>query len=261
VTPPDHQSEATLNVTSLQMRSIPALMSNAPRQTESSTAWMVTFTDLIALMLTFFVLLYSMSKLDIVQWQNLTGTALVSLDSVSDTASVKPKAQLDIAPVSFVPGSDLDYLANVLSERLRSDNLLSQARFRNAGDRLIVSLPDALLFEEAGADGGSAVLGARAEQTMFALGGVFRTIGNTIEIVSYPVDTSDNAGNTEAVWTDALSRAIALSRLLKDSGYTGIIHPRGVAWAQPEPDSQAVEGEAAFDRRVDVIVLDSAGER
>ena len=33
--------------------------------------WLTTFTDLAALMLTFFVLQFSMSKIDQVQWQNL----------------------------------------------------------------------------------------------------------------------------------------------------------------------------------------------
>ena len=34
-------------------------------------AWMVIFTDLISLMLTFFVLLFSMSNLQLDRWENL----------------------------------------------------------------------------------------------------------------------------------------------------------------------------------------------
>jgi len=38
----------------------------------SSQAWLVTFTDLVALMLTFFVMLFAMSKVEQRKWQNLT---------------------------------------------------------------------------------------------------------------------------------------------------------------------------------------------
>ncbi|WP_282607979.1 flagellar motor protein MotB [Pelagibius sp. Alg239-R121] len=269
MTPPDLHSEETLDVASQQLRVVRPLLTEAPRPSNSSTAWMVTFTDLVALMLTFFVLLYSMSRLDVVQWQNLTGSLARSLDSVTESTAVKPKAQLDIAPVRFVPGADLDYLANVLSERLRTDDTLSQALFRNQGDRLVISLPDALIF-----DAGSEELGAQAEQTMFALGGVFRTISNSIEIVSYPIgkdrkNSSPEESRTarEAAWTQALSRAITLSRLLAGAGYAGAIRPKGVAWDPgnsdvPDNGGWAAEGtEQRSGHRIDVIVLDTAGER
>lgn len=269
MTPPDLHSEETLDVAPPPQRVARPLMSQAGRSTASPDAWMVTFTDLVALMLTFFVLLYSMSRLDLVKWQNLTGSLASSLDSVSESQVVEPKAQLDIAPVQFVPGTDLDYLANVLSERLRSDPQLTDVLLRNRGDRLVLSLPDSLLF-----DGQSRQIGAQAERTMFALGGVFRTISNSVEIIAYPlaeadgdrVSSSENEAG-EAAWTQALSRAISLARLLTQAGYNGEIRPKGVTWkpgafeaqaAEQERDSEAL-GAATY--RFDLVVLDSEGER
>ena len=43
--------------------------------------WLTTFTDLTALMLTFFVLQFSMSKIDQVQWQNLADAFQQKLDT------------------------------------------------------------------------------------------------------------------------------------------------------------------------------------
>ncbi len=265
MTQADLNSEETLNVTPQPLRLTRPLATTATRPAGSPNAWMVTFTDLVALMLTFFVLLYSMSSLDVVKWQNLTGSLAESLDSVEESEVVEPKAQLDIKPVRSVPGTDLDYLSNVLFERLEDDEILKDAGFVNQGNRLIVSLPDALLFEE-----NSLELGLKAERTISALGGVFRSLSNSVEIVGYPTeDLKTDAANAEkeAVWTETLGRAIHLARLLEDTGYAGSIRPRGVAW-QPEasPDEELVDdgeqetAETAL-HRFEVILLDTAGER
>lgn len=265
MTTPDLNSEETLDVTPQAPRIARPLVSKAAVPASSPNAWMITFTDLVALMLTFFVLLYSMSRLDVVKWQNLTGSLASSLDSVSESEAVEPKAQLDIAPVRFVPGTDLDYLENVLSERLRSDARLSDVLLRNLGDRLILSLPDPLLFE---AD--STQIAEQAERTMFALGGVFRTISNSVEILAYPLTQADGAQGAaagEKAWTDPLSRAITLARQLADAGYSGEIRPKGVAWKPGSFDLDAGQGGAEqagaepATYHFEVIVLDSEGER
>lgn len=261
----DLNSEETLNVTPQPLRVTRPLATTATRSTGSPNAWMVTFTDLVALMLTFFVLLYSMSSLDVVKWQNLTGSLAESLDTVEESSVVQPKAQLDIVPVRSVPGTDLDYLANVLTERLEDDEVLKDAAFVNRGDRLIVSLPDALLFEE-----NSRELGSNAERTMSALGGIFRSLSNSVEIISYPVESSKPdavSAEKEAVWTQTLGRAIHLARLLEESGYAGAIRPRGVAW-QPQTarDQGLIVGTdqdtaGAVPHRFEVVLLDTAGEK
>lgn len=266
MTPPDLHSEETLDVMPQPPRIARPLVSKAVSSTSSPNAWMVTFTDLVALMLTFFVLLYSMSRLDIVKWQNLTGSLASSLDSVSESEAVEPKAQLDIAPVRFVPGTDLDYLTNVLSERLRNDERLRDVLLRNLGDRLVLSLPDPLVF-----DAQSNQIGTEAERTMFALGGVFRTISNSVEILAYPRGLPQISGaasrTDETAWTDSLSRAITLARQLKDAGYGGEIRPKGVTWKTGSFGLEAAEreteetGEQSSAYHFQVIVLDSEGEQ
>ncbi|TQV71267.1 flagellar motor protein MotB [Denitrobaculum tricleocarpae] len=266
MTQADLNSEETLKVKVQPLRMSRPASTAAARPAASPNAWMVTFTDLVALMLTFFVLLYSMSSLDLVKWQNLTGSLAESLDSVEDSTVVEPKSQLDIVPVKSIPGTDLDYLANVLSERLEEDAVLRGADFVNLGDRLIVSLPDALVFE-----GQSNELGAAAERTMLALGGLFRSLSNSVEIVSYPIDDLDPGAvgaEREAVWTQTLGRSIRLARLLEDTGYSGSIRPRGVALTpqafdtqSPEADATGQGARASVQRRFDVVLLDTAGER
>ena len=49
-------------------------------RTASRQSWMLTFTDLVSLLLTFFVLLFSMSTLEIEKWEAITASLSRSLD-------------------------------------------------------------------------------------------------------------------------------------------------------------------------------------
>lgn len=267
MTQADLNSEESLNVTAPPARRPVPFTPASPQTPTSPNAWMVTFTDLVALMLTFFVLLYSMSSLDLVKWQNLTGSLAQSLDSVEESSVVAPKAQLDILPVKSIPGTDLDYLTSVLAERLEAEETLRDAEFVNLGDRLVLSLSDALVFEPE-----SSSLGEKAQGTVSALGSVFRGLSNSVEIVAYPIDepsTEALGAEQEAVWTQALGRAIHLARLLEDTGYTGTIRPQGVAHlptlgrgeATQESVQEPERGLQAAQRRFDIILLDTSGER
>ena len=52
----------------MDMENETGVPSQAPQQ---SKAWLVTFTDMVSLVLTFFVLLFSMSSVKIDDWENM----------------------------------------------------------------------------------------------------------------------------------------------------------------------------------------------
>ena len=101
-------------------------MKRKPRQEESGDAWMNTYSDMVTLLLTFFVLLFSFSSLDAAKWQQFVDAMTASgLDASqiaqqisSNSTSVTPeqKEQVDeVLPVSF---DDLyDYLKNYVEKK------------------------------------------------------------------------------------------------------------------------------------------------
>ena len=64
-----------------------ALAKRRPAQEEEGGSWMDTYGDMITLVLTFFVLLYSMSSMDSSKWQYIA-TALSKVEMVDETVQV-----------------------------------------------------------------------------------------------------------------------------------------------------------------------------
>ena len=68
-----------------------------PAQEEEGGSWMDTYGDMITLVLTFFVLLYSMSSMDVSKWQYIA-TALSKVEFTDDTTQVTGEPNLENDP-------------------------------------------------------------------------------------------------------------------------------------------------------------------
>ena len=214
-------------------------------------AWMITFTDLVALLLAFFVLLFSMSSVRPDSWR-------VAIDSLSRTLN---PTRVDKAVPSAVPfnigttfpkrGSDLDYLATVLNEALREDALLSSTRIIRSADRLIVALPGDLLFAN-----GRAELSERAGKSLLILGSVLRNIGNRIGVNGHSDPQPLKDGAYKSNWELSLARAVAVANTLRRSGYRREIVAYGFADSRYQQLPKIEEKRRrALARRVDIVIL------
>ena len=110
-------------------------------------AWLVTFADLLALMLTFFVLLFSMSQVRLDAWESLVEAMTDRMSPRDEWREVRLVRENQVERVDRVGAVELGYLEAVLAERLRADVLLSDAVMQRLDDRLVLSLPGDLMFE------------------------------------------------------------------------------------------------------------------
>lgn len=222
---------------------------------EASQAWMVTFTDLVALMLTFFVMLYAMSQLEEQRWQNLVDSLALNLNSVSARQVTAPQVSLTLDSAKESPGTDLDYLMTLLAAQLPSDPVLGQAILRRQNDRLVLSLPGDLLF-----DAGSNAPWEQASSAASALAALLLRLGNRIEVAGH-ADPRPTGADFASNWELSLARAEAFARLLQAGGYDLPILVRGYGDGRFAQLSSAL-GESqrlSFARRVDVVIHESAG--
>ncbi|MCZ4280484.1 chemotaxis protein MotB [Kiloniella laminariae] len=223
-----------------------------------SSSWMVTFTDLVALMLTFFVLLYSMSVMEEKKWRNLVDSLSTSLKVERFVVEPKPAKSLTMEPVDFIPGEDLDYLYSLLGQKLKDDPELSSALLTRLEDRLVVSLPGDLLFEP-----GDITPLAKTEAALIRLGRVMGFIDNRIEIAGH-ADPSV-PGNSSAYpsnWELSLARSDYVAVLLEKSGYKNTILSRGYGDSRygKLSDKLSATQKDKLARRVDIIIHLYAGE-
>lgn len=228
---------------------------NIDQQRRASQMWMLTFTDLVSLMLTFFVMLFSMSNVKLDRWQNV-------IDSLSQTLApeeVKTPAESttthNIATVFRKRAINLDYLISVLRDKIEGDELLDKVQFMRLEDRLVLALPGDLLFQA-----GRAVMTDRAREALFRLGGALKTVDNQIGVNGHsdpsPVQGRDYASN----WELSTARAAAVANALQQSGYSGPIVAFGYSDSRynqlpPMPPAQR----QLMGRRVDVVIFPTSG--
>jgi chemotaxis protein MotB len=217
---------------------------------DNANAWMVTFTDLVALMLTFFVMIFAMSTVKTEAWQNLTQSLREQLSSVISTSPASPALRLDMPMANEAPGADLDYVAELMRGQIASALPDDAAFVRREAGRLFVSLPSDLLFET-----GDHALTKEAAETVFALGGVLRNLPNRVEVAGH-ADPRKPRGRYPSNWELSLRRAQSVAVALRKAGYDGGVIARGYGDAQfgALPDEWPLVRRNALARRVDIVI-------
>ena len=72
--------------------------------------WLITFADLISLLLAFFVMLFAMSAVELETWKVLTNALSAKLDPAHQRDAEKPLTRQADDSVPLVQAADLDYL-------------------------------------------------------------------------------------------------------------------------------------------------------
>jgi len=221
---------------------------------ERKKAWLVTFTDLVSLMLTFFVLLFSMSSVQVDRWEEMIDTLSKTLNPNRQESVSTPTAQYNISTVFRRRAINLDYLEAVLADKMHTDEILKEARLFLGEDRLVISLPGDLFFQS-----GNAVLSEKAKQALFVLGGILRNVNNQIGINGHTDPTPLQGGKYTSNWELSLGRAIAVANSLKRAGYTDDIIAYGYSDSRflSLPTGLSDEQRFKLARRVDIVVMAS----
>ena len=101
--------------------------------------WLTTFTDLTALLLAFFVLQFSMSRLDQVQWQNLSDSFQQRLEKITDSEAPVPQDSLTADRPDHIPGDDLTYLFSVIGQHLNDRGLEDRLNLKQHAGSITMS--------------------------------------------------------------------------------------------------------------------------
>jgi chemotaxis protein MotB len=227
-----------------------------PVVTASGQRWLVTFCDLMCLLLAFFVLLFSMQKPDLDLWEAVhRGLNRESSPAVEKEAET-PKADYATRKLQQTPGLGIGYLGQLLSAHMEADPVLSQAVITRQSDRIVISLPADLLFTP-----GSAAMSTDGLTALRTFANGLAQIRNEIEVVGHSDPTPVNGGRYVNNWDLSLDRALSAARALYAAGYPRSITVQGAGESRDEGQLAASLPEAeqrALGRRVDIIVREFA---
>lgn len=227
---------------------------NGRRQKNTGkTTWLISFTDVITLMLTFFVLLFSMSVPKQDDWTMATGglnSAFKSDFGDAGSAGFDP-SEFNINLLESSDGLNLDYLSSLLGNLFEDKATFNGVVIIPLEDSIVVSIPSKVIFSS-----GDAALTKRGEKAVYSLGTVLKRLDNKIEIYGHtdprPIQTEDFPSN----WELSLARAQSVATRLYNFGYKHSISVQG--FADTRYDDLKGEFPESFKqdiaRRVDIII-------
>lgn len=223
-----------------------------PQPQKNSFGWMLLFTDLTALLLAFFVLLFSMSQVKVDAWQALVDSVSRRFNPTEVDKPPAPEVKINIPEIWQPKGKRLGYLEALFAARFDTDPLLSRSLIRRFGDRLVISMPSDLLFE-----GAETRLTEEARAAAHRLSEELGKIGNQVIVVGHtaPV-TASGGGEFASKWELSLARAVAFANALRQGGYARPVATMGYADTRFSeiPSDLPLARRHSLARRVDVVI-------
>ncbi|PJA31378.1 MAG: motb protein [Zetaproteobacteria bacterium CG_4_9_14_3_um_filter_53_7] len=219
----------------------------------NTEAWMTTFADLVSLMLTFFILLISMSTMD--------KTGLSDVES-SFRKAVSVLNSGSRTELQIIPPFEMQKLVSarelMLAMRQNSHSMLKNSTLEHKvkgviiNDRLYLRIPSSTLFEE-----GSAALKGEHLQAIKKLAQMLAISPGNIRVQGHSNEENDLEDSQFAdPWQLSLARAASVLHILEDEG----VNPARlsmVGYGPSKPTStEATPFGRSKNRRVEIVVFE-----
>lgn len=250
-------------------------MAKKPREEGASNEWMNTYSDLVTLLLCFFVLLFSMSSVDAEKWELLVDALAGSENKIAIDPGANPGDKVPpgnqgadggdsvtIAPnVSGDPKDiqDFDELFDYLQKYVQEKGLSESIEVMKSGDNVVyIRFRNSIFFQP---DKG--VLLEPAKEILGYLGECLVAVEDQIYVVSINGHTADVQTPGVYVVSDWLlsgERASQVAKYLDEEMHftPSKLRPMGYGKNFPIADNSTSEGREQ-NRRVDITIVRDTG--
>ncbi len=235
----------------------PTLHRPAAGERQTDARWLITFADLAAVMVAFFVLLFAMAEVDSDKWEGAT-TAFDRQFRISDAnVTPRPVETTNVTQRVEEAALDLRYLERVVGEQLKEHEALRDVRVVVDDDRLALDFPGELVFT-----GGRVGVSVSGRQSLFVIGGLFAGIENQVAVVGHAGPGQADDATADIDWELSLMRAARVARSLRSAGYDRTIEVQGRSGSRfGGPASAAADGpRTTLVRRIEIIVQNESGD-
>jgi chemotaxis protein MotB len=173
--------------------------------------WLVSFADLMSILVTFFVMLYSTTDVQPETWEALREGLAEGLGQ-SASQAIEPSSVIR-APAGEAIGVNLDYLAVLLEERIAAEGGEAEITVVRRSDRIIIALAARDLFVPAHVS-----VSDEAARRLARIAGLLTHVRNRIEVTAFSPDLQ--RGRAESAWEISIGRAHAVAQTFRRAGYT-----------------------------------------
>ena len=219
----------------------------------NSNAWLETYADAITLVLTFFILLYSMSSVDSKKLQELSNALQnvlkgnINLEDMVDTDQVNEE-EIDIDELEEQMQDDL---IKKLNEIIGKNSFTETVKVREQYNGVVLQLDETILF-----DSGKADLKDNSQRVLNMVAKIIEDLPNDVLIEGNTDDVPINNSNFKSNWELSTARAVNVVKYFVSEKN---INPKrfsakGYGEYNPLVKNNSQENRA-INRRVDILIV------
>jgi chemotaxis protein MotB len=213
--------------------------------------WLVVMTDLLSLILTFFILLFAVSDVKKEEWVKVSASLGNSEFKTFEESESLSQNELGIKKVRETEGESLKYLEKLMIAKLERSPEIKEAVIFTRQGRVVVAFPLELVFAP-----GSAEVRAEAMEKAAALGNIFKDLENQISVIGHADPSPIASSNYPSNWELSMARAASIAYYIEAAGYSRKPNVYGLADARIGDLPKSLKKDSLFSaaRRVEVEI-------
>ncbi len=233
-----------------------------------SPAWMTTFSDLMTLLLTFFILLYSFSTIDAIKFERaaaalqavLTGnpsTIIFENDAhAGDTVPLEdpvpfPREEIVPADTQWELEQEILAMYETIKSYVDQFGLEADVQVSVTTRGVLVNISDAVLF-----DSGQAFIKPEGRELLSTMGQLLQRLENEVEVMGHTDNRPINTLQYPSNWELSVDRATRVVHFLIDEEgiAPGRLKASGYGEFRPVAPNNSPEN-MALNRRVNLLIV------
>ncbi len=234
-----------------------------PRTAKMEGSWMIIFADLLALLMTFFVMLISMNTVQTEKWNSLVEAFSDAFNPARESVSIEDNKNIGGGQQNIKPTTiSLDYLNAVFSEAVTPYENVLGVHVTRLNDRVVISLPSYFLFQNHVRDYANTAstpsLNNEGRVLINNLTSVMEQLANEVSIVGHVAPTYNGA----SPWIQSLKQASSVQETIYKAGYSGVISIYGLGNSRYDNIDKTIipEVRLSIAGRVDIEVKEQLRE-
>ncbi len=233
--------------------SLRAKKSDEKLETAGMMRWLLTYADMITLMLALFIILFAMSTISRVKVQAFAKQVSAGFNNVW-TVNQPPNGGAN-GEASFEASSSIPAIARELEKFVKKNHLENQVQIHAQARGLVITL----LSDKSYYDSGSAVMRPETLHILDQIAPLLKRNGNEIAVEgntdNVPISTSSYPTN----WELSAARAVGVARHLVEADGISPTRVSAAGYGEFRPrNANGTEEQRQQNRRVDIVLLNGA---
>lgn len=211
-------------------------------------SWLATYADTITLLLTFFILLYSMSSVDSQKLKELSEAMQNSLQGTVEVSELENITDLKVQ----TGNTDYENLVEKLNNVIDSNNLTNVVKIREEDRGVVLQLDETILF-----DPGKADIKGNSNDVLDAITTIINDTDNDVLVEGSTDDIPMNTEKYGSNWELSTARAVSVVRyFVEDENIDPTrFSVKGYGEYKPLVENTTDENRA-INRRVDILIVE-----